>query len=153
VAAAADGVEPREPGRSARQRAAAAALARAALLEVDLGRAADGPAVVAALGARRGARAEVIADATRLLGRALAGAVIGRARRAAWVLRDVPVALPAESAVREDRLDLVWEEAEGLVVARVDTGAPDSRPLSPDALAPARGRPGQEARVVERSGG
>ena len=53
--------------RADRQRAAAAALARAGLLVVDLGRPSDVAAVVTALGARRGARPEVVSEAARLL--------------------------------------------------------------------------------------
>ena len=138
-------------GRAARQRAAAAGLARAALLEVDLGRPDDGPAVVSALGARRGARTEVVAEATRLLRRVLAGPVIERARRAVWVLRDVPVAAVADGSVTDERLDLLFEEVGGLVAVRV---APDPtgrgpRDLPPDALAAALGRPVREQLVLD----
>ena len=141
--------------RSGRQRTAAAALARAALLEVDLARPADGLVIVGALGTRRGARAEVVADATRLLGRALSGPVMGRARRAAWLLRNVPVAVPLEGQVVEDRLDLVWEEAGGLVVVRVATTPTDRDPppLPPDVLGAALGRPVRELLVLDLSVG
>ena len=153
--AAAEGVGEGASSRSGRQRTAAAALARAALLEVDLARPADGPVIVGALGTRRGARAEVVADATRLLGRALSGPVMGRARRAAWLLRNVPVAVPLEGQVVEDRLDLVWEEAGGLVVVRVATTPTDRDPppLPPDVLGAALGRPVRELLVLDLSVG
>jgi ATP-dependent helicase/nuclease subunit A len=150
-----DAVGAEEPGRSARRRAAAASLARAALLEVDLEKPADGPSVVAALGARRGARAEVVSEATRLLGRALTGAVIDRARRAGRWLRNVPVAAVVSDAVVEERLDLVWEEGDELVVVRVGGGFGDrAAPPLPDAvLASALGRPVREALVLDLAGG
>jgi ATP-dependent helicase/nuclease subunit A len=143
-----------EPSRSARQRAAAAALARAALLEVDLRQPADGP-VVAALGARRGARADVVAEATRLLGRALVSPVIDRARRAARLVKDVPVALPAGDAVLEDRLDLVWEEDGGLVAVRVGSALASGAtvPGPPDALSSALGRRVGEVLHLDLAGG
>jgi hypothetical protein len=131
--------------RAARRRAAAAELARAALLVVDLGRPDDGPSVIRVLGARRGARPEVVVEATRLLAEALAAPVIGRARRAAWLARDVPVAVEAAGAVTEDRLDLVFEEPAGLIVVRVGAAADDVAPgLPAAALAPALGRPVRE---------
>ena len=114
-----------------------------------LGEPADGPAIVAALGARRGTRAEVVDDATRRLGRALAGPVVGRARRAAWVLRAVPVAVPVEGRVVEDRVDLLWEEAGGLVIARLETGDRATRGLPPEALASALGRPVHDVLVLD----
>ncbi len=152
---AADAAGAQEPSRTARQRAAAASLARAALLEVDLDEPADGPSVVAALGARRGARADVVGEATRLLGRALAGPVIVRARRAGRCLRDVPVAAPVAGAVVEERLDLVWEEGGELVVVRVGSGPGDrATPPLPDAvLASALGRPVRDVLVLDLAGG
>jgi hypothetical protein len=140
-------------GRAARQRVAAAALARAALLEVDLGHPGEAPAVVLALGSSRGARPEVVAAATRLLRRALADPVVERARHATWVARDMPVAALVEGAVVEDRLDLVFEEPGGLVVVRVDAGEDAARPaMSPEMLAPALGRPVREALVLSLTG-
>ncbi len=138
-----DGMGGRDLSRLARQHAAAVDLARAALLRVDLGRPADASPVVTALGARRGARPEVVAEATRLLGRVLANPVIERARRASWLARDVPVAVEVAGAVTEDRLDILFEEPGGLVVLRVETDARDavSPGLPPDALAAALGRP------------
>jgi ATP-dependent helicase/nuclease subunit A len=141
-----EGTGVRDLARSTRQRVAAAELARAALLQVDLGRPDDAPSVVLALGARRGARPEIVAEATRLLGRALAGPVIGRARRASWLARDVPVAIEVGGTVVEDRLDLVFEESGALVAVRIETGAADgaSARLGADALTQALGRPAQE---------
>ena len=138
-----DGMGGRDLSRFARQHAAAVDLARAALLRVDLGRPADASLVVTALGARRGARPEVVAEATRLLGRVLANPVIERARRASWLARDVPVAVEVAGAVTEDRLDILFEEPGGLVVLRVETDARDavSPGLPPEALAAALGRP------------
>jgi hypothetical protein len=140
-----DGVRSAPPARAARQRTAAAALARAALLVVDLGRPADAPAAVAALGARRGARPEIVAEATRLLARALEGPLVARARKASWLARDVPVAVEAEGSVTQDRLDILFEESEGLVAVRVEDGAVETAPgLRDDALARALGRPVRE---------
>ncbi len=139
--------------RATRQRLAAAALARAALLLVDLGRPDDALPVVTALGARRGARPEVVAEALRLLRQVMAGPVIDRARRASWLARDVPVAIAADGAVAEDRLDLLFEEPGGLVVVRVEAGAADaaSTGLEPDALARALGRPVREVLTLSLS--
>jgi hypothetical protein len=138
-----DGAGERDLSRFARRHAAAVDLTRAALLRVDLGRPADASLVVTALGARRGARPEVVAEATRLLGRVLATPVIERARRASWLARDVPVAVEVAGAVTEDRLDILFEEPGGLVVLRVETDARDavSPGLPPEALAAALGRP------------
>ena len=139
--------------RAARQRLAAAALARAALLLVELDRPDDAPPVVTALGARRGARPEVVAEAARLLRQAMAGPVIDRARRASWLARDVPVTIAADSAVAEDRLDLLFEEPGGLVVVRVEAGVADaaSPGFQPDALARALGRPVREVLTLTLS--
>jgi ATP-dependent helicase/nuclease subunit A len=146
-----DGARGVVPGRPARQRAAAIELARAALLRVDLGRPADAGAVVAALGARRGARPEAVAEATRVLDRVLEGPVIARARRASWCARDVPVAVQLAGVIAEDRLDIVFEEPRGLVVVRVLTGVTDwtSPGLPPEALAPALGRPVREVLTLD----
>jgi hypothetical protein len=56
--------------------------------------------------------------------------------------------------VVEDRVDLVWEEAGALVVARVATGPAGGDPphLPPDALAAALGRPVRELLVLDLSG-
>jgi ATP-dependent helicase/nuclease subunit A len=144
-----DAPEVGDRGRAARQRVAAAVLARAAILGVDLGRPGEAPAVVLALGSARGARSEVIAEATRLLRRVLADPVIGRARHASWLARDVPVAAMVDGVVVEDRLDLVFEEPEGLVVVRVDAGGDAASPGIPsEMLAPALGRPVREALVL-----
>jgi hypothetical protein len=150
-----DGAEGRALPRAARRRAAAAELARAALLVVDLGRPDDAPSVVRALGARRGARPEVVAEAIRLLAEALGAPVIGRARRAAWVARDVPVAVEVAGAVTEDRLDVVFEEPGGLIVVRVESGAADgvSHGLSLDALTRAFARPVREVVALNLAGG
>jgi ATP-dependent exoDNAse (exonuclease V) beta subunit len=140
-----DGARSTPLPRAARQRASAAALARAALLVVDLARPADAPAAVAALGARRGARPEIVAEATRLLARALEDPMVVRARQASWLARDVPVAVGAEGSVMEDRLDILFEEPGGLVAVRLGDGATDAAPgLPPDALARALGRPVRE---------
>ena len=151
------GVEEGSPGsdgartgrlpRAARQRLAAATLARAALLLVDLGRPDEALPLVTALGSRRGVRPEIVAEAARLLRQAMAGPVIDRARRASWLAREVPVTtLAAAGAVAEDRLDLLFEEPEGLVVVRVEAGVADvaSPGLQPDMLAQALGRPVRE---------
>jgi ATP-dependent helicase/nuclease subunit A len=131
--------------RAARQRAAAGELARAALLLVDLERPDTASAVVTALGARRRAAPESVAEATRLVGRALAGPVLARARRASWLARDVPVALEVGGTVVEDRLDIVFEESGGLVVVRVGPAADGASPeRSPETFAPALGRPVRE---------
>jgi len=139
--------------RAARQRLAAAALARAALLLVDLGRPDDAAPLVTALGGRRGARPEVVAEAARLLRQALAGPVIDRARRASWLARDVPVTIAVDGAVADDRLDLLFEEPGGLVVVRIEAGAAEgaSTGLRPDALARALGRPVREVLTLSLS--
>jgi hypothetical protein len=135
--------------RAARLRAAAAQLARAALLQIDLGRSGDAPALIAALGSSRGVRPDVVAEAARLLVRALADPVIGRARRAPWLTRDVPVAVEVEGAVAEDRLDIVFEEEGELVVVRA--GLPADGPsvgLPAEILSPALGRPIREVAIL-----
>jgi ATP-dependent helicase/nuclease subunit A len=149
-----EGADVGDPARSTRQRSAVAGLVRAALLHVDLGRPDDGPSVVAALGARRGARPEIVAEATRLLGRALAGPLIGRARRASWLARDVPLAVETGGAVVEDRLDLLFEESGELVAVRVETGtaAGASARLGADALSRALGRPVRELLALDLGG-
>jgi hypothetical protein len=146
-----DGGRERDVTRAARQQAAAVELARAALLRVDLGRPADAAAVVAALGVRRGARAEVVREAGRLVDRALGDPVIERARRAAWCARDVPVAVQLAGAVREGRLDLVFEEPQGLVVVRVapDATAGTSDGFPPETLTPVLGRPVREVLTLD----
>jgi ATP-dependent helicase/nuclease subunit A len=136
--------------RTARRHAAAVALVRAALLLVDLARPDDASKVVAALGARRAARREVIDQATRLLTRALATPAMVRARRASWLARDVPVAVESGGTVVEDRLDVLFEERRRLVVVRIGTGTDGaSRPLAPEALASALGRPVREVVVLD----
>ena len=144
----------RERSRVAPLRQRAAELARAALLLADLGRPDEATALVMALGARRGARREVVAEATRLLRQALADPVIERARRSAWLERDVPVAIEADGAVVEDRLDVLFEEPGGLVVVRLVVGAADgvSPGLQPDALAQALGRPVSDVLTLDLAG-
>ena len=139
--------------RAARQRLAAGALARAALLLVDLGRPDDAPLVVTALGGRRGARPEIVADAARLLRQAMSGPVIDRARRASWLARDVPVAIAVAGAAAEDRLDLLFEEPGGLVVVRLEGGAAEvaSPGLPSDVLSRALGRPVLEVLTLSLS--
>jgi hypothetical protein len=136
--------------RAARQRQVARELARAALLVVDLARPDTAPAVVAALGTRRGARPEVAAEATRLLGRALAGPLVARARRAHWLARDVPVAVEVDGLVVEDRLAMVFEEPAGLVIVRA-TPATESGVPGPasEQLAPAFGRAVHEVLTLD----
>ena len=143
------GARPGRLTRAARQHLAAGALARAALLAVDLGRPDDALPVVTALGSRRGARPEVVAEAAGLLRATMSGPVIDRARRASWLGRDVPVTIAVDGVVAEDRLDILFEEPGGLVVVRIETGAADapgiaSPGLRPDALARALGRPVRE---------
>jgi hypothetical protein len=138
------------PTRAARQHAAAIALARAAFLLVDLGRPDDAHKVVAALGARRGARREVVDEAARLLARALATPTLARARRASWLARDVPVAVVVDGAVVEDRLDLLFEEPGGLVVVQTGNAVDGASPGLPAAtLAAALGRPVREILVLD----
>jgi ATP-dependent helicase/nuclease subunit A len=146
----AEGARAGRPARGARQRAAVAALARAALRALDLGRPQDVTAVVTALGARRGARPEVVAAAVRRLAEVLADPVIARARRSAWLGRDVPVAVEIAGRVQEDTLDLVFEEKGKLVVVRFDdeTTPPASPPLPAKTLAQALGRPVRETRAL-----
>jgi hypothetical protein len=58
------------------------------------------------------------------------------------VARDVPVALEIDGTVVEDRLDIVFEEPDGLVVVRLGPAADDRTPeRSPETFAPALGRP------------
>jgi ATP-dependent helicase/nuclease subunit A len=141
------------PTRAARQHAAALALARAALLLVDLSRSTDAPKVVAALGARRGARGEIVDVAVRLLARALATPALERARRAAWLARDVPVAAEADGVVVEDRLDFLFEEQGGLVVIRAGNAADGGLPgLPAETLATALGRHVREVLVLDLAG-
>ncbi len=144
-----DGARPGRLTRAARQRLAAGVLARAALLAVDLGRPDDALPVVTALGSRRGARPEVVAEAAGLLRATMSGPVIDRARRASWLGRDVPVTIAVDGVVADDRLDILFEEPGGLVVVRIETGAADatgiaSPGLRPDALSRALGRPVRE---------
>jgi ATP-dependent helicase/nuclease subunit A len=141
-----------EGSRAARRRSVAAALARAALREVDLGRLGDAPAVVRALGSRRGARPEVVAEAARLLGLALADPVIERAHRASWLTRDVPVAVEIAGAVAEDRLDMVFEESGGLVVVRIEPQVDPGSAIPADALGTALGRPVREVVTLSFGG-
>jgi hypothetical protein len=131
-----------------------AALARAALRALDLGRPQDAPVVVTALGRRRGARPDVMAAATRRLADVLGEPLIERARRAAWLGRDVPGAVDADGRVQADTLDLVFEEAGALIVVRFDDGAaaPAPSPLPTASLARALGRPVREAHVLSLTG-
>jgi ATP-dependent helicase/nuclease subunit A len=151
-------VEPGMPGgdhpeggpltRAARQRRAAAALAREALLLVDLRKPDDAPGVVTALGVRRGARREVVDEAVRLLARALASPPMTRACAASWLARDVPVAVHVNGQVVEDRLDVLFEEQGELVVVRAG-GAPGP---AVEALVAALGRPVREVLVLGLAG-
>ncbi len=147
-----DAARPARLARAARQRAAAAALARAAFLLLDLDRPGDAPAVVQALGTRRGARPDVVAEAARLLRAALAGSVIARARGATWVGRDVPVTVEVDGAIVEDRLDLVLEEPGGLVVVRLATPGEVPPRLPAEALGPALGRPVLDVLTLDLAG-
>jgi ATP-dependent helicase/nuclease subunit A len=142
------------PARGARQRAAVAALARAAFRALDLGRPQDAPAVVTALGVRRGARPEVMAAATRRLAEVLAEPLIERARRAAWLGRDVPVAVETDGGVQVDTLDLVFEESGALTVVRFDDGGtvPPPSPVPTASLARALGRSVRETHVLGLTG-
>jgi hypothetical protein len=148
-----EGARGDRPARGARRRAAAAALVRAALSALDLGRPQDASAVVAALGVRRGARPEVVAAAARRLAEVLADPVIARARRSKWLGRAVPVAVEIAGRVQEDTLDLVFEESGKLVVVRFDdeTGVPVA-PLPATALAQALGRRVRETRTLSLTG-
>ena len=138
------------PTRGARQHAAAVALARAALLQIDLSRPDDAAKVVSALGGRRGARGETVDEAAGLLARALATPVMARARAASWVARDVPVAADAGGVVVEDRLDMLFEEPGGLVVVRTASPEDGASPrLSPETLAAALGRPIRDVLVLD----
>jgi ATP-dependent helicase/nuclease subunit A len=147
------GVEVSRPPRrtrAARQHAAAATLARAALLQIDLSHPDAAVRVVAALGGRRGARGEVVDAAARLLARALATPVMARARAASWLARDVPVAAEAGRVVVEERLDMLFEEQGGLVVVRIaNPGDGVSLGLSSESLAAALGRPIREVLVLD----
>jgi hypothetical protein len=81
--------------------------------------------------------------------RALADPVIGRARRAPWLTRDVPVAVEVEGAVAEDHLDIVFEEEGELVVVRA--GLPADGPsiaLPAEILSAALGRPIREVAIL-----
>ena len=120
---------------------------------MDLGRPDDAPLVVTALGGRRGARPEIVADAARLLRQAMSGPVIDRARRASWLARDVPVAIAVAGAAAEDRLDLLFEEPGGLVVVRLEGGAAEvaSPGLPSDVLSRALGRPVLEVLTLSLS--
>jgi hypothetical protein len=105
---------------------------------------------VAALGARRGARREVVDEAARLLARALATPALARARRAVWLARDVPVAVEADGAVVADRLDLLFEEPEGLVVVRTGSALDGASPALPaEAIATTFGRPVREVLALD----
>jgi ATP-dependent helicase/nuclease subunit A len=143
------------PPAPAGRRGAAARLARAALLALDLDRAADEAGrVVAALGARRGAPPETVREATALVARALASGPLRRAAGAAAVRRDVPVAAVVEGEVVEDRLDLLFEERGALVAVRLRVGAdgePDA-PLGAEALGRLLGRPVREVVLLDLEG-
>jgi len=131
----------RLPGRAGRR--ATAGLARDALLATPLAGAAEAAPVVAALGARRGARADVVTAATGAVAAALASPILERARRAAWVRRDVPVAVDRDGTVVQERLGFVFPEGDGVVAVRL-MGAPDADAapgLSAAELGRALGRP------------
>jgi ATP-dependent exoDNAse (exonuclease V) beta subunit len=133
------------------------ALVHAALATVDLARPEDVPAVVHALGARQAASAAVVERATRLVTRALASPVLARARRAAWVGREVPVMAEVDGVLVDGRVDLVFEEADGLVTVEIKTDAdPDAGAaqanLYAGALGRALGRPVREALVLRVGG-
>ena len=144
------GAHERPLPRATRQRRAAADLAREALLRVDLDRPDAAPSVIRALGARHAAAPAVVAEATRLLEEALAAPVIGRARRAEWVGRDVPVALEVGGAVTQDRIDIVFAESGGLVLVRVRTAADVvSTVLPAEALGAVLGQPVLEVATLD----
>jgi ATP-dependent exoDNAse (exonuclease V) beta subunit len=148
------------PARAAGERGDArriGALVHAALATVDLARPEDVPAVVHALGARQAASAAVVERATRLVTRALASPVLARARRAAWVGREVPVMAEVDGVLVDGRVDLVFEEADGLVTVEIKTDAdPDAGAaqanLYAGALGRALGRPVREALVLRVGG-
>src|SRR5207247_10830032 len=101
-------------GRAAGRRLGA--LVHAALAAVDLARPETAAELVRALGTRQGAPPDLVAAALRRVQGALTGPVLARARRAAWVAREVPVTAEVEGALVDGRVDLVFEEAGGLVV-------------------------------------
>ena len=92
--------------------------------------------------------------AARRLTEVLADPVIARARRSAWLGRDVPVAVEVAGLVQEDTLDLVFEEAGELVVVRFDDepSAPAAPALPVTVLAQTLGRPVRETRVLSLTG-
>jgi len=145
--------------RAGRDRAAGrrlGALVHAALAAVDLARPETAAELVRALGTRQGAPPDLVAAALRRVRGALTGPVLARARRAAWVAREVPVTAEVEGALVDGRVDLVFEEAGGLVVVefKVEGDADDAADAAEQvrlyaaALARALGRPIREALVV-----
>jgi ATP-dependent helicase/nuclease subunit A len=143
------------PARGARQRAAAAALARAALRALISAVSTTRRPWSRRSARRRGARPEVVAAAGRRLAEVLADPVIARARRAAWLGRAVPVAVEVAGRVEEDTLDLVFEEPGGLVVVRFDDGdaaLPKPPSLPAATLSRALGRPVLEVLALDLTG-
>src|SRR5262249_61543555 len=104
------------------------------------------------IGARRGARPEVVDEAARLLGRVLVSPPMARASAASWLARDVPVAVDVDGLVVEDRLDVLFEEQGGLVVVRTADAADGSPGPPVEALAAALGRPVREVLVLDLAG-
>ena len=133
------------------------ALVHAALAAIDLKNTEEAPAIVAALGARHGVSADLVAAAVQRVERALKGPVLARARAAGWVAREWPVTAEVEGALVDGRIDLVFEDGEGLVVAEFKVeGDPDDAGeqarLYAQAVARATGRPVREVLVVPLSG-
>ena len=133
------------------------ALVHAALAAIDLKNTEEAPAIVAALGARHGVSADLVAAAVQRVERALKGPVLARARAARWVAREWPVTAEVEGALVDGRIDLVFEDGEGLVVAEFKVeGDPDDAGeqarLYAQAVARATGRPVREVLVVPLSG-
>ncbi len=100
------------------------ALAHAALALADL--AAPDPAVaVVRAAARLGESGEPVALARRLVAHALASPVYRRAARARRAWHEVPVAAVVDGQLVEGVVDLVFEEAGGLVVVEVKLAPAD----------------------------
>jgi ATP-dependent exoDNAse (exonuclease V) beta subunit len=157
---AADAAGRRDRGRREGEGRRLGALVHATLAAVDLARPEDAASLAETLAARRGLPLDLVSAAVRRVRRALDGPVLARARRASWVAQEWPVTAEVDGALVDGRVDLVFEEAEGLVVvefkvegdARDEGDADEQARLYARAVARATGRRVHETLVVPLPG-